>query len=91
MSCHGQVCHADGCTQTELVGLGIEAKLINRPIPLCQLETHILEGDALPFCHLVVDQGVVHVEADGADGPHVQRAVAVDSPSRCRKARRLVR
>jgi hypothetical protein len=60
--------------------VGLEGQVLDGPAVGQQALLDVLVGAQLPFLDLVVDQGVVHVVTDGAQGAHVQGAVAEDIP-----------
>ena len=60
---------------------GQELQVLDRPAMLEELGLEVLVRAPLPHVHVVMDQGVVHVVADGFDGPQVERAVRKQPPA----------
>jgi hypothetical protein len=58
----------------------VELQVVNGPSQCQELLLQMLVGPPLPLLHPIVDEGVVHVVADGPDGPQVEGAVAEDTP-----------
>jgi len=57
----------------------VEVEMLDRPTPIGEALPDVAVGALLPLLHPVVDQGVVHVVADGPDLAQVQGAVPEDA------------
>ena len=66
---------------------GVEGKSLHRPSPLSKRGEGGREGGRLPCFGTVMNKGVVHVVADGADRPQVQGPVAPYAPLRRNRLR----